>query len=82
MNKSITQTNAKIKREHIRGQQQLETTALEVGRNVREAIRKNGGTMPEDIPPEVHIKKIKSELTKTSKALDLFTNQPKYAIQN
>ena len=63
----ITQTNAKIKRENIRGQGALETAAHQVGRTVREAIKKNGGTMPEDIPPEVHVKKIKSDLNKTSK---------------
>jgi DNA-damage-inducible protein D len=66
----ITQTNAKIKREEIRGQQNLETAAFEVGRNVREAIRQNGGTMPEDLPSEVHVRKIQSELKKTSKEFD------------
>jgi len=66
----ITQTDAKIKREGIKGQQALESAAYEVGKTVREAIKKTGGTLPEDIPPEVHIKKVKSELGKTSKAFD------------
>jgi len=64
----ITQTNAKIKRQEIRGQQNLEAAAFEIGRNIRDVIIKNGGTMPEDLPAEVHIKKIKSDLNKTSKA--------------
>jgi len=64
----ITQTNAKIRRENIKGQSALENAALSVGRTVREAIVKTGGTMPEDLPAEVHIKKIKSDLNKTSKA--------------
>jgi DNA-damage-inducible protein D len=63
----ITQTNAKIKRENIRGQSGLEVAALQVGKTVREAIEKTGGTMPENLPTEVHINKIKSELKKTSK---------------
>jgi DNA-damage-inducible protein D len=66
----ITQTNAKIKRENIRGQDGLEQAALQVGQTVRKAIQETGGTMPEELPPEVHVKKIKSELKKTSKELD------------
>ncbi|MDR1025669.1 MAG: hypothetical protein LBL56_08075 [Treponema sp.] len=66
----ITQTNAKIKRENIRGQNALEQAALQVGQTVRNAIRETGGTMPEDLPAEVHVKKIKSELKKTSKELN------------
>ncbi|MCL2793025.1 MAG: hypothetical protein FWD87_08025 [Spirochaetaceae bacterium] len=63
----ITQTNAKIKRERIKGQQNLEEAAQRVGETVRKAIRETGGTMPEDLQPEVNIKKIKSELKKTNK---------------
>jgi len=63
----ITQTNAKIRRENLKGQSALENAALNVGKTVREAIIKTGGTMPEDLPSEVNIKKIKSDLNKTSK---------------
>jgi DNA-damage-inducible protein D len=66
----ITQTNAKIKRENIRGQNNLEQAALQVGQTVRKAIQETGGTMPEDLPAEVHVKRIKSDLKKTSKELD------------
>jgi DNA-damage-inducible protein D len=64
----ITQTDAKIKREGLHGQNALETAAYHVGKAVRNAIAETGGTMPEDLPPEVHIKKIESDLKKTSKA--------------
>jgi DNA-damage-inducible protein D len=63
----ITQTNAKIKRENLRGQDALENAAQYVGKTVREAIVKTGGTLPENLPAEVHIKNIKSDLNKTSK---------------
>jgi DNA-damage-inducible protein D len=66
----ITQTNAKIKRETIRGQDALEQAALQVGQTVRKAIQETGGTMPEDLPAEVHVKKIRTELKKTSKELN------------
>jgi DNA-damage-inducible protein D len=66
----ITQTNAKIKRENIRGQNALEQAALHVGKTVRKAIQENGGTMPENLPLEVHVKRIKSELKKTGKELN------------
>jgi DNA-damage-inducible protein D len=66
----ITQTNAKIKRENIRGQAHLEEAAEMVGKTVRRAIKETGGTMPEDLPPKVHVNKIRSELKKTSKEFD------------
>jgi DNA-damage-inducible protein D len=66
----ITQTDAKIKREGLRGQKALENAALHVGKTVRDAIKKTGGTLPENLPAEVNIKRIKSDLNKTSKIFD------------
>jgi DNA-damage-inducible protein D len=66
----LTQTNAKIKREGIRGQEPLELAAFQVGQAVRNAIQETGGTMPENLPAKVNINKIKSEIKKTSKKLD------------
>ncbi|MDR2898439.1 MAG: DNA damage-inducible protein D [Spirochaetaceae bacterium] len=63
----ITQTEAKIKRENIYGQTALEVAAQSVGREVRNAIRSMGGTLPENLPPQEDIKKIKSDLKKTNK---------------
>lgn len=57
----ITQTDDKIKRERVWGQQKASDTHMEVGQEVRNAIKKIGGTMPEDLPPEKHIKKIEKQ---------------------
>ena len=46
----ITQTEAKIRRENVRGQYALETTAEGVGKQVRKTIQQMGGTMPEHLP--------------------------------
>ena len=60
----ITQTEAKIKKDNVRGQKALEDTAYGVGQEVRATIRKIGGTMPEDLPISEDIKKVKSGLKK------------------
>ena len=64
----ITQTDAKIKREKITGQEGLEQAAFNVGKMVRNALIANGSTMPENLPPAEDIKQIKSGLKKTDKA--------------
>lgn len=64
----ITQTDAKIKREKITGQEGLEQAAFKVGKMVRNALIENGSTMPENLPPAEDIKQIKSGLKKTDKA--------------
>ena len=51
-----TQTEAKIKRENIRGQKSATHTHYEVGKKVRETIKDFGGTMPEDLPVVENIK--------------------------
>lgn len=66
----ITQTEAKIKREGIHGQQRLENAAYSVGKQVRKAISDMGGTMPENLPPEENVCKIKSDLKKTRKQFE------------
>lgn len=70
----ITQTDAKIKRENIRGQDNLESVAFEVGKNVRKTINELGGTMPENLPTEEDIRRVKSDLKKTNK---LFAKEDK-----
>jgi len=52
----ITQTDAKLKKESIRGEDAASKTHFYVGRSVRETIEKIGGTMPEDLPAEENIK--------------------------
>jgi hypothetical protein len=58
----ITQTDSKLKREKIRGEEPAIKAHAEVGKEVREAIRRMGNTMPEDLPPELPIKEIEKRL--------------------
>lgn len=57
-----TQTDAKLRREHIQGKEHANQTHFNVGKKVRETIKELGGTMPEDLPtPEKSIKQIEKE---------------------
>ena len=57
-----TQTEAKIKRDHIRGQKNATHTHYEVGKKVRETIKDFWGTMPEDLPAVENIKTTEKRL--------------------
>ncbi len=63
----ITQTNAKIINDKIAGEKKANFTHFTVGRKVRKAIEDIGGVMPENLPPERHIKELKSEKKKLLK---------------
>jgi DNA-damage-inducible protein D len=54
----LTQTEERLIREGISGEQLARDTHYKVGQEVRAAIGKIGGTMPEDLPTEESIKKI------------------------
>jgi DNA-damage-inducible protein D len=54
----VTQTQQKLEREGIRGEGPATHAHRTVGGEVREAIRRIGGTMPEDLPTEEPIKKL------------------------
>ena len=57
-----TQTDEKIRKEHIAGKEAANKTHYEVGRKVRETIKDLGGTMPEDLPtPNKSIQQIEKE---------------------
>ena len=57
-----TQTDEKLRREHITGKQEANQAHYEVGRKVRQTIAELGGTMPEDLPtPSKSIKQIEKE---------------------
>jgi DNA-damage-inducible protein D len=60
----ITQTEARLKREDIHGQDAASTVHKEVGKKVRKAIKDIGGTMPEELPPEIPIKKLVAQKKK------------------
>lgn len=58
----ITQTEAKIKKDNIEGENNTNKTHYTIGKNIREVIKKNGGTMPEDLPtPNKSLKEIEKE---------------------
>lgn len=64
----ITQTEAKLRREQPQGLDMASGIHYKVGQNVREAIAKNDGTMPEDLPaPEKSIAEIGREQLKKLK---------------
>ena len=58
----ITQTEEKLRREQIQGEDLANQTHYQVGRKVRQTIAELGGTMPEDLPtPEKSIQQIEKE---------------------
>jgi DNA-damage-inducible protein D len=61
----ITQTEAKIKNENVRGQVKLEQTAHTVGATVRETMYKLSKTGPELLPAETDIKDVHKGLKRT-----------------
>ncbi|WP_330695402.1 hypothetical protein [Anaerotignum sp.] len=57
-----TQTEEKLKKEHIRGKTRANQTHYEVGAKVRKTMLEISGTAPEDLPtPEKSIKQIERE---------------------
>lgn len=57
-----TQTDEKLRKEHISGKEAANNTHYEVGKKVRQTIQELGGTMPEDLPtPQKSIKQIEHE---------------------
>lgn len=69
-----TQTEEKLRREHIRGKARANQTHYDVGAKVRQTIKELGGTMPEDLPVAESIKAVEK---KKQKLLDSKTNEAK-----
>jgi len=67
----MSQTREKLKRENIKNQRDAIETHEAVGKEVRAAIAKIGGTPPENIPPAEPIKNVKRRLKKSSPKLEL-----------
>ena len=58
----ITQTEASLREDNILGESNANETHYNIGKNIREAIRKNNRTMPEDLPtPDRSLKEIEKE---------------------
>jgi len=64
----ITQTDEKIRNENIKGDYKASNTHFEIGKKVRQTIREIGGTMPEKLKPEKHIKELEKERKKLLKS--------------
>ncbi|MCR5495225.1 MAG: DNA damage-inducible protein D [Treponema sp.] len=57
-----TQTEEKLRREHIQGKTEANKTHYEVGKKVRQTIAELGGTMPEDLPtPDKSVRQLEKE---------------------
>lgn len=58
----IAQTNAKLKRDNVDNEYTANFVHYEVGREIKNSIKRLGGTMPEDLPtPEKSLKEIEKE---------------------
>jgi DNA-damage-inducible protein D len=66
----ITQTEAKITRDNIRGQSRLEDAAFDVGREVRHTMERVSGTVPEELPVAEDIRRVRGKLKGTRKQLE------------
>jgi len=71
----ITQTEAKIRRDNIQGQDQVERAAKSVGKEVRNAMINIGGVAPENLPVSEHVKDVKKKLKDTSKNMKAIDGQ-------
>ncbi|MFI5090890.1 MAG: DNA damage-inducible protein D [Terriglobales bacterium] len=63
----ITQTEQKLRRDAVSGEERAIQTHKTVGREVRAAIQRVGGTMPEHLRPERPIKHLIADEKKTKK---------------
>ena len=68
----ITQTESRLKKDKINSEKEANKTHYNIGKNIREVIEKNGGTMPENLPtPKKSLKQLEKEnkrgLTKKDK---------------
>jgi DNA-damage-inducible protein D len=67
----MTQTRDKLAREKVRDQQRAIDTHKQVGKEVRDAIQRIGGTLPENLPPAEHIKQVQKRIAGAPPKLQL-----------
>ena len=64
----ISQTEQKLKRDNIQTEKDANKAHYKIGKNIRDVIKKNGGTMPEDLPtPKKSLKQLEKESRKILK---------------
>ena len=58
----ITQTESKLRKDNVSSEKEANKTHYNIGKNIREVIAKNGGTMPENLPtPKKSLKQLEKE---------------------
>jgi DNA-damage-inducible protein D len=67
----MTQTRDKLARDGVKSQQQAIRTHEQVGKEVRDAIKRIGGELPEKIAPDEHIKEVEKRVKGTVPKLEL-----------
>ena len=64
----ISQTKQKLKKDKIDKEQEANIAHYTIGKNIREVIKKNGGTMPEEMPtPKKKLKRIRKGKPRVTK---------------
>ena len=64
----ITQTESKLKKDNVKTEKEANNTHYTIGKNIRDVIAKNGGTMPEELPtPKKSLKQLEKENNKSLK---------------
>ena len=67
----ITQTEASLREDNILGESNANETHYNIGKNIREAIRKNNRTMPEELPtPDRSLKEIEKDNSKIKNRIE------------
>ncbi|MGN1384299.1 MAG: DNA damage-inducible protein D [Clostridia bacterium] len=62
----ISQTEQKLRKDNVKTEKEANETHYTIGKNIREVIAKNGGTMPEDLPtPKKSLKQLEKENSKS-----------------
>lgn len=67
----MTQTRDKLSKDKVKDQQAAIKTHENVGKEVRDAIKRIGGTLPEQLPPAEHIKQIEKRVKSAAPKLEL-----------
>ena len=58
----IVQTEAKLKKDNVKGEKNANKTHYEVGKKIRNTIKELGGTMPENLPtPDKSLKELEKD---------------------
>ena len=69
----ISQTEARLRKDNIQGEGEANEAHYNIGKNIREVIAKNNGTMPECLPtPKKSLKELEKESKYQDKLINLY----------